>query len=768
MWSKIQDLKKDDYEIEFRISNDLELFKLVQSKFKQSANVFTDELITSYNSKDMFIRGEKNTNDKNGKIRYLSKEVIHKETFNTGVVAKICIEHKLKDEPIERQTGEYRKLRISYDLSKDFNFKLDMTVRMFSKVKPLDSIECDEHNVREAILIDNFTMNFDLEFESTRSYKDRNLIKDDYIKFYNELMKLKPFDICDKINAEITFDVKKCPQVSVLTNTIINNMTTSNDELYWLDKTDGVRRLIIIDSDNSIYSVHGVEGTEKIGETKNFKLTIFDTESVKNEYFIFDVYYYDGEDVRNKPFDERMTCIKKELPNCFKFKKYNKVNDWKKLIDYAMTEHKGFDGIVIQENWPYDISTPSSWLRVPYQFKLKPMKYNTIDFLYKYTKDKWYHLYLSGGIQQIIFNNRAMPRYLTDFDYNMKSLDPNERYYNILFSTPLFSDTSGYEFDPIDVKQLGLNEKDVTCLDNLIIETNYDIIMNKFRPIRIRLDKDHPNGYNVGLINMSLYFSPVKIDENIYFENITDEQVMKNYNLKSVDEAIRLIDEFHQINQDIRQLIFKRFGEQYNVKYHTCLDLAGGRGGDLLNILSLGINNVFAEDSDKEALVRYSLKAHKSRMLLNCFGLGIGKNNTLLINDIKSRREYKPFGLVVINYAIHYLIPVMKELRNFLRAVCKRNVYIIMTYYDGEMIKKCNGEFKTFKIKINSSGTSAEMPLPTISSTGYRTEPLVLKDSLNEYFKCLYEIYPFTEFGLKSEFCDDYLSCIKSGVYTLK
>ena len=110
----------------------------------------------------------------------------------------------------------------------------------------------------------------------------------------------------------------------------------------------------------------------------------------------------------------------------------------------------------------------------------------------------------------------------------------------------------------------------------------------------------------------------------------------------------------------------------------------------------------------------------------------------------------------------------MKELRNFLRAVCKRNVYIIMTYYDGEMIKKCNGEFKTFKIKINSSGTSAEMPLPTISSTGYRTEPLVLKDSLNEYFKCLYEIYPFTEFGLKSEFCDDYLSCIKSGVYTLK
>ena len=44
---------------------------------------------------------------------------------------------------------------------------------------------------------------------------------------------------------------------------------------------------------------------------------------------------------------------------------------------------------------------------------------------------------------------------------------------------------------------------------------------------------------------------------------------MKNYNLKSVDEAIRLIDEFHQINQDIRQLIFKRFGEQYNVKYRT-------------------------------------------------------------------------------------------------------------------------------------------------------------------------------------------------------
>lgn len=558
-----------------------------------------------------------------------------------------------------------------------------------------------------------------------------------------------------------SIDFTNTPQVISLTNLIKNRLDMS--KLFWLDKTDGVRH-VVINYKGNVYKYHPKFGLTKLYTSKVHQTSIVDAEELDSKFYIFDVYYLD-KDVRKFDYKSRMGLLDKAVNKYFGpnklliLKTFKKVTNWKDLITYARTIHEHKDGVIIQLNEPYS----DNWIRDCQQFKLKPAEFNTVDILYKQFKPNVYHLYLIGNAKDILNNQRSKPRYVTDFGYNLKKLDFNKRDYLILFESPFFKKISEYIYNKSDMTKLGISHLEDEGIYESYLDENC-----VWHPIRHRDDKKIPNGYIVGLNNVSLVFSPVTDDDN-YFQAITFDQVKKNFNLKSIDAAKELVSEFHDISNEIRSIIFKHVNikiDQSINQAFTCLDLAGGRGGDLEHIFNLGFRNIFAEDIDKEALTLYSIKARSKRVLLNCFGSGIEKDNSALIQDIIHRHEYKPFKFVVLNYAVHYLIPNIESLYSFLKSVCDRDVKILMTYYDGEKIKEYSKKSKeVFKIKVK--GSTAEMPLPTISKTGYRSEPLVLKDSFEGFFKPEFEYYPYKECKQKSKYCPEYLSCIKSGIYTL-
>jgi len=84
---------------------------------------------------------------------------------------------------------------------------------------------------------------------------------------------------------------KNYPKVDVLTNEIIQ--TTPKEKFVWLEKTDGIRQILVIK--NGSIKTHDIDVS--IGTINMEKLTILDTELYNNKWYIFDSCCYNGEDI---------------------------------------------------------------------------------------------------------------------------------------------------------------------------------------------------------------------------------------------------------------------------------------------------------------------------------------------------------------------------------------------------------------------------------------------------------------------------------------
>ena len=221
------------------------------------------------------------------------------------------------------------------------------------------------------------------------------------------------------------------------------------------------------------------------------------------------------------------------------------------------------------------------------------------------------------------------------------------------------------------------------------------------------------------------------------------------------------------INKILRSYIIEHSINRLNRQKLSVIDLAGGRGADELALFHAGCSNIFAVDADRDALVQYANRtptlklgkwnpilhtsrdlADKSSVLLNVVHAYLSDNNDECIREIKSRYEYPKggFDVILMNYAIHYLCykhDCIKALSELVNELLKPGGLFIFTCFDGDMILNDtnNGYLKLNSFEINvidsESGSDedavrARMPLPTIDSSGYRAEPLVLKSWLND------------------------------------
>ena len=458
----------------------------------------------------------------------------------------------------------YRKIRKSY-LVPTLNFRIDLTFRYF----PILPITIEEmkrihfhNNQIENQEIDGYNLKIDLEFEYLNSNInnsiDNNSIdnnsKNNLINEYHKLLCfLSNYDeiTFSLLTKMVPYDFTKTPQVNILTNNIINQ-PNSKEKFVWSEKMDGVRYLLIFYK-GLIYTWQNVEKLKYYPEKYTFKtnelieknlnhIYILDCELIDDSFYVFDCYTYLSQDIRYLKYIDRL----KHANNFIKLLSTNlkitilnikTITDWPTLINYALEKHNNTDGIVLHSVDPIIEKGKKEWPKLPIAYKLKPTVLNTVDFLYIYVKNKkYYQLYLASNYDTFIhaLRDKSIKDTASQEIFNYDMTKSNDSNYFILFDCPYFEDMWKYEPNKNDEllynEQNNMNEQkcNVTCnimneqnnydptlLHHLIVESQYLKDEKRWKPIRIRSDKEYPNNYNVGLTNVSLLFDLPRYSENI-------------------------------------------------------------------------------------------------------------------------------------------------------------------------------------------------------------------------------------------------------------
>lgn len=616
----------------------------------------------------------------------------------------------------------------------------------------------------------------------------------------------------------------KFPQVGILNNNILNKYELK--KFVYLDKTDGLHVNIIL-YDNKIYTVKNNEYKElKIDggfyELKeNKKISLLDGELYENNIYIFDACFINGIDIMKSNYINRMEEAKKLVEsmtknNIFIVKQYKEIiydnfeqakNIFNKIMNYVNTkdcneEGINVDGVVFQlKEAPY---ISKDYI----VYKLKRTIMNTIDFKLFYDDEKdIYRLYLIGSPNDYIFNRKYKPHIINDYHTDITHETRISEIYNkysqgmlILFDNPYKEGCSIYNPNTeindstklpkrmrkdaeLLIKQIQQNKKQ---FHNKIIEMALDV--NGWVPLRVREDKETPNGYKIGLSNCEMMFSPVSLNKSYFTKKTT------------MDEN-KIINPYHEINRVIRKYIIERcINKRFQGRKIKVLDLCGGRGADSLNLYRSGAYDICVVDADNVAITQYvnrvgtiKMQANKDKyenitkdykeniktsyLTINGRKFILCENNNELIKEIlnisennKQEKEtkqeteketkqennsFRGYDVILMNYAVHYLCysyDCLTALNKLVSALLANNGIFICSYFDGDKIYNdiMTSENKLLPVKTfnnihiidNEKEISEDnkklfndykdaiwcnMALPTIDESGYREEPLVLK-----------------------------------------
>lgn len=567
---------------------------------------------------------------------------------------------------------------------------------------------------------------------------------------------------------------RKWPQVSIISNRVL--LETPLSRFVWSEKTDGQHFNVLI-YDGVIYDVThakripmlSLSKLPVIGKTDCQSTLILDTEQYQDEFYVFDAMYVDG-NIGDKPFMERLAEASKyieQLPG-FKMKRFEPIPSINFLLDYikndkSPTTGHDIDGVILQRNdLPYISTETTVW-------KLKPRFLLTVDFKLMLNTNgptPCYDLYLIGSYWDMLNNLKQRPREQKRvYDANGRAFEHRrgDKYPDnmlILFDSPAIPglstftpgpwNSSGYSKRIIDHADhlMKMVHDDLSSLDGKIVEMSLTVD-NKWVPIRIRTDKLTPNGYKIGLENVSLAFDPIKPESQIYFQ-------------KQIDASEEVQSFVHSLSAKMRQVIIETFVNPCNMS--SAIDLCGGRGGDQYNLYANGIHTFFVIDQDTTALRQYQDRSFglvpkykrygykpmiktwrrvepRKTITLNILNHSLGENYTDIMNDLQSRYEWRgKVDLVIMNFAVHYICKskvYLTRLGQFIKKVLKPDGRFIVTFYDGDWIydNTIGGECRVgpWVIKVTEpkkGPVEAMMPLPTIRN-GYQSEPLARRSILS-------------------------------------
>ena len=490
------------------------------------------------------------------------------------------------------------------------------------------------------------------------------------------------------------------------------------DKFVWLEKTDGVR-VFYDDSGNKL-----------------------DCEEYDGKLYCFDAIMVNGEDVRGRSFIERMAAVKNANIKDVTTKDYHRITSLEELFAFVNTVEKSpetgqyIDGAILQE-----VNPPYNSARV---FKLKRTVMNTNDYYLKLQPDNTYLLYAAG----VINNSVLQKKYSLGEDSKLS-----------LFVTPYYQDSHIFKVTDLseeaakqypsniasDIKEVIAKMKDSPGdFDEKIVELSFD--GKNYYPLRVRADKEHPNSYRTCISNIGLVFAPL-MSETSYFEQ--KDTTSDAFNAETIEK-------FHEGSKLLRTEIYSHVPvADETVKRGSVLDISCGRGADTRMLISKRYTNYFGIDLDRIALTQLMTRVYASNsykfLWANLFQYDLSEKLDPLREQIIHRANYSQkhcFHLAFMNFAIHYIIDNITELSAFVKSLLMKDGLFIFTFFDGDRILKDNGlqkdgaakdtgfkKYGEFTVKPFRKNDRwwGEFPLPTISSTGFREEPLVLRENL----KCL-------------------------------
>lgn len=504
------------------------------------------------------------------------------------------------------------------------------------------------------------------------------------------------------------------------TRTIIPNI----ENYYLTDKADGERCMVYIGKESAAVTAQQYYPLDITSET----ISIFDCERVDDKYYVFDLLMHEGKNVSKMVFSKKVELLQNAAKIIGELKPMVRLTrDFPKQIK-EMYERKTriypIDGLMFT---PVDDKVIYKW---------KPVEHLTVDFLvlkppskiigiHPYVKKPDKHLYfLFVGINHKIFTTLGM-RQLPVYHEMTRHLRKSA-YFPTHFAPAGYPNAYIYYSDKPD-------------LHNHICEFKYD---NEWILSRMRPDKD----VDIGITYGNDFKTAETIWQN-YFNPLTLKGLM-NPEFGYFAERKKGIYEMQtKFNGFVKRTLINNFE---NEKY--VIDLAAGVGQDMFKLANVGVKNALFIDIDKDALVELNERKFKLQKKMSVATLNLDLSNYK--EAIKKIQQFTQSATgIMINFAIHYLLNSLDDLKNFITLVDTLLVpggRLIITCMNGKKVFDKIGDKKRWdlfedgvmkysivkKYKANtfqSFGQKIDVLLP-FSDGKYYTENLVNLDILFKYF----------------------------------
>lgn len=395
--------------------------------------------------------------------------------------------------------------------------------------------------------LDENDASYDVEIELGQVKPEEGLLDwmiQQILKIIQESFYVMDSDEISKVNQIKTKKFLGVEVVNICPEKLKNKKITD----FWATmKMDGKRKLFI-DNGYGFYCVDKKGSIMKFAKnSKETPVTIIDGELCQNVYHCFDILFLNGEDLRELPFESRLSKLKSAvedryskvvgIPIDIRLKEY--IFDCEGLVE-KYSDNEFLDGIIYVEKQGNYFVQPLKW---------KPRHMNTIDFkvIRKEIneKEELWELYCSGGKK---------------FDYN------------------------SFEFDTVITKELSQKFK------SNVLEFTFDINKEKFIPFKERFDKTDGNYIDVARDNF------IRISSNSEYIPFTSKVSNNFFDMRRFHNWIKRKIISQSINPSHQSL--------------KLLDLACGKGGDIHKWIDNNVRNVegydISEDSINQAKSRFS------------------------------------------------------------------------------------------------------------------------------------------------------------------
>lgn len=731
---------------------------------------FYDMLENAFIHDKIYDDGIKRIIKKVPKLMFDKKFYIHDNDKDVTII-------NMKKDKISQFTSDF--LRVSFN-KEEILENIDSNLK-FQRMKYRVSISFEDIFRFDFTIVNNKDYIVEIEVLLSK-IKDINHFETQYEKLKE---KLKP--ITDTFENNLINNIIPTQPHTMISSDLF--IVTSNKYTV-TDKADGVRTFLKI-HDNKATLINP-KTKHVIREFGNIQLgnTLIDGEYVNNRFYAFDLIFYNGTDYRNDNLLKRLSVLRSNIQNItvglyIKMKTFYNSDIFNNAKNILKGDHPyKIDGLIFTPiNQPYDCK------ELPI---LKWKMRQTIDVRVKYNSKENFTYFIFG--KKYGYINEWSQEYF-ERDY-IRTHDSRTKRMHKLFH-------EFQEYEELKTKKIHFGKyKNYSNLFNTqflgkpgkpnedhltgrTLNRNIDVILDKFDimeyeyrggewyPLRKRtFDKEEANAIKTIEGVLKVVEENVSLDKMIEFENKykinNTETIGTQYNEIAQDKTFKRHNwrKFH--NYVKRRLIANGSNSCIGGSY---LDLACGKGGDILKYIKLGYKNILAIDSSEVEL--YGKNGYVHRLCNNGFvdkGLYFEKQNlkiTVVCGDISKNIRYgecvkneedkekindffrrvNKFDVISIMFAIHYMFNDDSKRDTFFENISdllKPEGKLIGTYLNMETDE--DYIFKNHGIpfyKIENKGDSVEISNSVWGWGNSVKEPKISQEIIRKYFddNDLIEVY---------------------------